>query len=210
MSDRPLKLVIVGDGPRDGFTLPPLIGTILGRPVEPLFRDWHYVGFGDGVRLQGLKSARRKLGFLLAAVVTDGHDGLVVVTDRDTDGRRDKLRELQGWRDRVRTDPDFFSVPIGLGEANRHVEAWLLDDWQAMQQVCGLPADAAIPGADCREPKAELDALIYGAGFTLESGLAAVAIAVAPDRCRRPQTTGLKQFADDLRSEFARLLAGNG
>ena len=214
MNGRSLKLLIVGDGPRDGFSLPPLVRTALGREIAHQFQDWHYVLFKDGgrvpergrVRLLGGKIVRRKLLFLLETVLADGFDGLVVVADRDTAGRRVRLREMTEWRTVAQDVPEYHAVPIALGEANRHVEAWLLDDAQAVQQTCGLPADAAIPGADCRDPKAEVDSLIHAAGFTLEGGLAAVAVAVSPDRCRRPQTTGFKQFVDDLRREFAHLL----
>ena len=207
------NLLIVGDGPRDGFSLPPLIANGLGRAITHRFQDWHYVTIRDGARvrtgsrMQGGKTVRRKLLFLLQTVLADGFDGLVIVADRDTAARRDRLREMTDWRAAARAEPEYHAVPIALGEANRHVEAWLLDDAQTVQEVCRLAAGAKVPAADCRQPKATVDGLLFAAGFGLEDGLAALAAGVVPDRCRRAGDTGLKQFLSDLRNEFAGLAA---
>ena len=202
-------LLIVGDGPRDGFSLPPLVAAGLGRAIRHRFQDWHYVTIkggrrmATGSRMQGGKTVRRKLLFLIETVLADGFDGLVVVTDRDTTDPRKQLREMIEWRAAARVEPEYHAVPVALGEANRHVEAWLLDDAQAVQTVCGLGAEFKIPAADCREPKEGLDPLLFAAGFGVENGLAALAAGVVPDRCRRAGTTGFKQFLDDLRAELS-------
>ena len=94
-----------------------------------------------------------------------------------------------------------------MGEANRHVEAWLLDDVQAVQAACRLGAEAKVPASDCREPKEEVDRLLFAAGWDLEGGLHALAAGVVPNRCRRAGATGFEQFLTDLKSEFAAFTA---
>ena len=112
------NLLIVGDGPRDGFSLPPLVAVVLKRDISHRFQDWHYVTIergrrvSTGSRMQGGKTVRRKLLFLIETVLADGFDGLVVVTDRDTAAPRKQLREMEAWRAAARAEPEYHATEL--------------------------------------------------------------------------------------------------
>ncbi|HEV7224363.1 MAG TPA: hypothetical protein VGN42_16760 [Pirellulales bacterium] len=125
-----IHLFFVGDGPRDGATLPPLVERILGAEVSVTFREWR------PLHLRGKGGYGGKLQFIIRAARDAGASGLVAVVDRDKDPRRRRLRDLAAGRagDRASAPP----FPTALGEAVPHVEAWLLDDLAAVRQSLRL------------------------------------------------------------------------
>ena len=93
MNERSLKLLIVGDGPRDGFSLPPLVRTALGHEITHRFQDWHYVLFEDGGRVPergpGPAAGRESRAAKAAVPVGNGLGRRVRRTSR---GRRPRHR----------------------------------------------------------------------------------------------------------------------
>ena len=69
-----IKLLVVGDGERDGASIPSLVQTILERPVQSEFERWPRLqkkGLGAKLRFATIQARNRK------------NDGLVAVVDAD-------------------------------------------------------------------------------------------------------------------------------
>ena len=193
-----LRLLIVGEGPRDEACVPRLVERILQSPVESQFENW--------ARLHRRGSQRglgRKLAYSMRQVKDRGLQGLVATVDSDQRGPSGKLKELK----ETRADEKALgkAVPAALGEAIPHLEAWLLDDERAVREALGLASDTEIPApTKVREPKAELDLLIAGCNPACEpvEGLARICAAIALARCIHADATGFADFCADVRAEL--------
>ena len=147
-----IRVLVVGDGPRDEAMVPAIVATVLGRPVEAQFEPWARLHDRSG------KGYGRKLRYAIA-VARDRRRALVATLDVDASPRRERMAELQQARDDARSRPD--PVPTALGAANPHGEAWLLDDAVAVRSVLGLAADVPVPSVlRVRSPKGALEALM--------------------------------------------------
>jgi hypothetical protein len=204
-----IRLLFVGDGPRDEASLPPLVGTILNTKIdnESGFRAW------KSIRVGGYP---KKLLFAIRIVRDRRLPGLVAVVDSDRQPARHRLRELIAARkkDRESTAP----VPTALGEARPNVDAWLLDDATAVRDALQLSGNVPIPPVDkTPDPKAALNELIShsldmelqlnrdtSASHTLPL-LSEIAAQIAPNRCKRAKATGFHAFEQDVLTEFATL-----
>ena len=195
-----MKVLIVADGPRDEASLPPLIDTILGRPIEVAFQSW------GRLHLMGSKRGYGpKLLFSVGQARSRGVAGLVAVVDRDKDSAGLRGHDLRTARDAERQAGRSF--PIALGVANPHVDVWLLDDPVAVRQGLDLPSDAEVINIRrTKAPKDELDKLIKPNEFPeIADALNAIAAQVDPKRCAHANKTGFASFADDCRRELADL-----
>lgn len=189
-----MKLAYVGDGPRDEQMVPVLVERWIG-PHERAFEAWHSIPLHQG------RGYGRKAKYVAIRASRDGADALVATVDQD--GGAPRLPGLLTARDELRANGEL--LPIAVGEAIPHGEAWLVDDLEPLRSVLGLsPGAKAPPGKD---PKAELDALIDEAGRPERRveilGLVAAQVDVA--RCRRARKTGLEAFHQDVLDQLGAL-----
>lgn len=195
-----IRLLFVGDGERDAATNPHLVEKIVGDEVEPTARPW--------ARLHGAaRRYSRKLLFAIREARAVGLDGVVATVDQDKSRGRERLRELEGARDKDReTGPP---LPTAVGCAKPHAEAWLLDDPVAVRRVLGLPGDAEIPNVrHTVNPKGEL-ARLHSSSPRADEPAKAILVQIAQDldvgRCGHARETGLSAFVDDVRREIGPL-----
>ncbi len=200
-----LKLLFAGDGLRDEAAVPRLVARILASDFEILFESWK-----SGIRLQsggkGLGGYGRKLLYLIRVARDRGVAGVVATADCDRDTPREKLRDLIAARSR---DRDLgHATPVALGEANPHLEAWLLDDPVAVRTVLGLAAATEIKSpSKVDSPKAELHSLHHTSECTLTEMemLAAIAHGLELPRCNHSGSTGFADFNRDVKAELGPL-----
>jgi hypothetical protein len=197
-----IHLFFVGDGPRDGAMLPPLVERILGAEVGGMFREW------GPLHLRGRGGYGGKLQFLIRAARDAGVSGVVAVVDRDKNPQRRRLRDLAAGRAADRTaEPPF---PTALGEAVPHVDAWLLDDHVAVRRGLKLAAEIEIHAVrQTTDPKGSIQSLVQQSetqAGDLLAILAGIAREVVPARCQHAKETGFKKFADDVRRELGPLV----
>jgi len=192
-----IRILCVGDGERDGVTVPRLVVKILQAPIASEFRPWARLS-------EGGTGLRRKLRSAVREDRLSKLDGLVATVDADKDRRRAKLKALNEERGSIRKQEP--RLPIALGEADPHLEAWLLDDPQGVREALNLPVSAEIPTVRALvSPKKALDGLPAGSPRRDERALAVladVAARVDPRRCAHDNETGFHSFAEDVRHEF--------
>ncbi len=198
-----IQLHFVGDGPRDGATLPRLVERILGAQVDGPFKEWRHV------RLHGKSGYAGKMKFVIRAARDDGASGLVAAVDSDKDPQRRRLRDLIAGRDADRVSAPPFSA--ALGEAVPHADAWLLDDPAAIRLALQLSADVEIQTVrQTKNAKATLQSLIEQSEIETEGLLvilAAIARAIDPSRCQHAKETGFNKFAEEIRRELGLLVS---
>jgi hypothetical protein len=199
-----LKLLFAGDGPRDEATVPRLVSRLLGAEIEAVFEAWR------GIRLQGgakgLKGYGRKLLFLIRLARDRDLAGVVATVDCDRGAPREKLRDLMAARSRDREAGH--AIPVALGEAIPHLEAWLLDDPVAVRTALELPTAAEIKSpSKVDSPKAELHGLHRDStcDLTEMEMLAAVARMLDVARCNHCDSTGLAEFCREVHAELGPL-----
>ena len=193
-----IKVHFVGEGSRDEQSIPALVESLTPTRFQATFSKW--------TRYR-VHSHRKKLLFALHLAREANANGLIASTDQDTAGPA-KLRELQEARaaDREVNPP----LPAALAVPNPHLEAWLLDDKVAVQEVYGIPTER-VPNVDeVDNPKAELSALfrsseLANAGHTEIETLKSISSRLEPTRCQHTQSTGLRAFLRDLKGEFRSL-----
>lgn len=201
----PIRLSLLADGPRDHATLPLLLATILGRQIAVAgAHEW------KGLRLAGGGNAR-KVAFAMRQAIDEGAAGLVVTADQDANPPRKKLRELRDARDAERGKPGPAAIlPVAIGEARPHAEAWLLDDAVAIREGLRLASDHAVPSVrTVSYPKDTIDEL-DGLGEHPDDErpidrLMRIATACDPTRCKNAKETGLHDFVDDVKQELGKL-----
>ena len=201
-----MHLLFIGDAKRDAVTVPRLVERILGVSVNEETRDWP--------RLHEAKDGiHRKLKYMIRLAQDRRVQGLVATLDHDKEKkRRARLHAMQEVRENERTQGN--QLPMALGKAIPHGEAWLLDDRVAVREALGLPADAQIPTVrKAKDPKKALEQLL--ADSKRADGLPRavwpdIARNVDPKRCAHSKLTGFKAFADDVRSELGPLATRSG
>ena len=199
-------LLFVGDGDRDAAMLPPLVANALGAPVSDdhgNFKAWH------NLRFHKSKGYARKLRYAMRLAVDAGSQGVIAVVDRDTEKKGRRLRQL---RDARAADRDCgLALPMALGEASPHGEAWLLDDQKAVRSGLGLEANAPIPSVTkTKDPKDALQNLIEGSPRSGERTIELIkkiAENIDPNRCTHAKVTGFEAFAQDVKAELGPLVA---
>lgn len=213
-----IDLFFVGDGPRDGASLPPLVSRIVGREVAGPFKPWKEFRLNPtranfGRPNSGDSGYDRKLLFAIAQARLENRQGLIAVVDRDKFPPGSRLAELERARKQHRERPAS-CLPIALGEAVPHVDVWLLDDPQAVRTALFLKDNHQIPSIKrVKDPKEQLDQLIDSSRFVgverIEP-LAELARNLDPTRCLCRQETGFTAFIDEVNAEFRDLLKATG
>ena len=193
-----IRVHFVGDGPRDGATVPYLVENILRVEIEPKAQNWR------DIHLQLGKGYARKLRFSVLRAIDDRAAGLVAVVDRDKSKARSRLRELQEERDDHRKSRPSF--PTALGEAAPHGEAWLLADHNAIREALRLANEVEIPSVHrTRDPKSVVESLIQQSGYRGEkitTALTDIARLVNHQRCVHGDETGFAYLVEDVCREF--------
>lgn len=200
-----IRLLVVGDGERDGATIPRFVENVLKTSVDHAFHRWarlHTRGSGKGYA--------RKVKYAVRQARTERRDGLVAVVDRDRSTRGERFGEMRRAREEDRTSlPPY---PTALGEAIPHGEAWLLDDRDAVRAVLQLENDVVIPTTKkTKNPKRKLEALVEQSSRDDDPSAIFAEIAQALDlsRCVHAKETGFQAFVDDLRDEIGPLTDEN-
>lgn len=215
-----IRLYISGDGELDAAMLPQLICAILRTSgvddpqFEPILPEipWTKTRLGL-VRLQQGSGLARRLEFAAINARSSIADGLAVTLDGDKAQRRTRLQDVMKGRDAIRNRAGQSHIPIALGEARPHGEAWLLADQQAVKDALEFPPDEQLAVANeiVKDPKAVLQGLLRGRfSGRFDTMLAAyeeVARNVALDRCQRAKETGLEEFAEEVRRELGPLFS---
>lgn len=202
-----MRILFVGDGPRDKAVVPRLTERVLSVVIADQFRDWKSLRLhksGTGGRYV------RKLRYAVR-VARDGNvSGIVAVVDADRAKRRERLKQLQDGRKLDRAS--LLQFPTAVGEAVPHVDAWLLDDPQAIRRALGLPANVSIPTVrTSKSPKRDLNELIDQSsqlGNSVSDVLAAIARLFDPTRCHHQSETGFKSFVADVSGEIGPVVKG--
>ena len=196
-----IHVLIVGDGPRDEAVLPAIVATLLNTATQYEFRAWREL---RETKKWGSCGYRRKFGLALLIARQWKKSGLIAVVDRDTAPKNTRLNELHEVRGSDRERHPHLST--ALGEADPHVEAWLLDDAKAVRSALGLPTTTKIPPSSKFEnPKRELDRLIDESnrkGDERMGVLADIGKSIMRERCLSRDRTGFQDFIDDICAEF--------
>jgi hypothetical protein len=191
-----IPLLFIGDGPRDGAMMPAIVKTILGNEIRPQTRSW--------ARLNRAGSGYdRKLLFAVAEARSQDLTGVVATVDADRSGP-ERITQMRAARERDRSRN--LPVPIALGCAQPHGEAWLLDDPDAIREALGLPESHLLANVrKTNDPKAELEVAMRVCTLGEVRPLilmGAIAQRFLPGRCRHKEETGFRAFEDEVRREF--------
>jgi len=207
-----IALLFVGDGERDAATVPALVETLLQTPFRAETRMWARLHGAPTTAKQrqrkpAQKGYERKLRFAVRQANDAGAAGVVATVDSDTDKPGTKLRRLRKGREAARKDP--CAIPIALGEARPHGEAWLLDDAQAVRSALGLGGDDVVPSTrEVTSPKTKLHALLAASPRAGERPLDVwkdIARNVRLGRCGNPKRTGFSKFVKDVADQLGHL-----
>lgn len=199
------SILVLGEGPRDRAIVPPLVESLLGRKIESRFEAWgkSHLRWGTGQR--GLNAHGRKLLWAIKVTRADGGVG-VIATEDDDKGREDRLGDLRRARERDRESQD--AIPVAIGVPKPHIEAWLLDDEQAVRKGLALEKSHPIPSVSkVPYPKDALTDLFNQSpraadGRTEMEVLPEIAKRVSLERSLQKKQTGLEAFSEDLLREF--------
>ena len=165
--------------------------------------ELHFIAWKE-VRLHG-RGFGKKLAYAILRAKESGSKAVIATVDCDNAQPRSRLRQLSDARelDRAKNPP----FPTALGEANPHLEAWLLDDNVAVRRAIQLPTDIAIPNCkDVASPKDALNDIVRkqeASQLSYVEALGMIAACVDPKRCVHAKDTGFAAFVDDVRHELA-------
>jgi len=195
-----MQLLFVGDGFRDEVVLPKIVRKAAPQAQSDKpdkFRAWT-----TGLRLHRGSGYQRKLRLAIQIARDNELDGVVAVVDRDRANRGERLAKLTKGRELDRANLAVNPLPVAIGEANPHAEAWLLDDLNSVRQVLSLDSTVSVP--KCKDPKETLHQLIsqHAENETEIDILSRIAEALDPQRCRHAKETGLEGFLEDVRAEL--------
>jgi hypothetical protein len=193
-----IPLLFLCDGPRDFPVVPRLVEKAIEYPVRPKSTPWFH--------LRDARGYQGKLRFAMLAARKDSLAGVVATIDADKASRRDLLRGLRDARTALR---EVDLLPLAVGVADPHCEAWILDDGTAVRKVLGLAAETAVPSMrPGLNAKATLLGLIHSsrrAGEAVAGLFGEIAEALALTQCLHATDTGLAAFVADVRSELVDL-----
>ena len=204
-----IRLLFVGDGPRDEAILSPIVGGILQTQTTGTFRSWKSLRLhGTGRRKQKgpsskIKGYRRKLRYARGIAAGEGLVGVVAIVDADRAPPGSRLRKLRKARKDERAAG--YDLPIAVGEAKPHTEAWLLDDAQAVRSALTLGEAVAVPPVrNLGDAKGALEALLEASSRGDEPKIvwADIAAELVLDRCPHAKRTGFAAFAEDVKDEL--------
>ena len=192
-----MSYVFVGEGNNDELVVPIVLQKHGYDCVKSEFRTW------KSFHQRGQRGFRKKakLAFVLARL--NGMEG--VVTTLDADNQPNRVEELKAARDDDRADAANILMRIIVGQADPELEAWLLDDSEAVKSGLSLSPQTRVQSPkNVPDVKIALDELISEsdvAGSRADC-LAAVANMVRLESSRDPNATGLNAFLEDAKREL--------
>lgn len=193
------KILFVGEGANDRDVVPIIVRRITGREFVPEFQSWREI---RGHRNKGFV---RKLGLAVFRARAKGSLGLITTLDSDKH-QTNRLDALKTGREMCRRDYSTDPFPVAIGEAVPELEAWLIDDSNAVKQALELDPEARIPSPiSCKDVKKALEELISNSPLGLGHAdcLKSIAETLEFGRCRNPKKTGLEFFVQDVKTEFS-------
>ena len=199
-----ISIRLVAEGFRDEAIMRALIPQIIGHKVFILFKslkEYHL----DGMSL------KKKYRFIATSMKVNREFFGIGLFDRDKNKRREGIREVKEALENVEGFNSLFH--FAFGEADPHLEAWLLDDPVAIREALGLPPAVQIPSVDSvNDPKEEIEKLRkQGPEDVLEAEICKILEAIAgkltPKRCTRAKQTGFAQFQKEVHQTFNRVKA---
>ncbi|MBI3819173.1 MAG: hypothetical protein HY286_10815 [Planctomycetes bacterium] len=207
-----VEIHLLVDGERDAKALPHIIHNILESKPECRSitsfspRHWKDLRFHNRDKKARLQGYAKKLQY----IIDENHNGIgraiVAVVDRDRDADGARVRELRSTRTDARLQA--IRVPLAIGEAIPHGEAWLLPDRHVVAGV--FEVDPAEVNIKAKSPKDELQRLgekkITKEKFSdrLETLAKKVRVHVIADR----SDNGFAEFAEDIKKELGSLFSG--
>ena len=194
-------VVIVGEGPNDDAVLRVFIQANTRRDSKFTFSKW------KDIRLNRGHGFKRKLVFAIKTAIADDARAIVAVVDADKNAANRK-QQLSEGRETHRRDVAIANFPIAIGVAIPEIEAWLLDDIEALKLALGLAHNQKVSSPTAVPDAKKLMSELIGKGSvegTFSELYASVASNVSLARCRDPKASGLKDFVDDVRAELAHL-----
>ena len=203
------RIRVIGDGPHEQRVLPILLRRILAREVECETRDaWQHIHQKSiTIGTHRLAGYAYRLYAAIRLAESKGLHGVAAVVDADKDGPHARFKQLTLARDAIRHESVL--MPVAVGEAIPHGEAWLLDDPAAVREALGLPSGHDIPNvAKCPSPKDALQKLHSGGprcGDLPRDIRTSIAERLEEQRCNHAEQTGFGPFVREVRSELAPL-----
>ena len=177
--------------------MPPMVSGVLKTDTSGAFRAWRDLrGHGKGYG--------RKLKYARRVASNESLQGLVAIVDTDRTKPRFRLREMGKARDDERAAGH--ELPIAVGEAKPHAEAWLLDDAQAVRSALSLGEEADVPSVrNLRDAKGALESLLRESPRREDAPRtvwADIAGKLDLKRCAQAKQTGFAAFAKDIKEEL--------
>lgn len=199
-----IALHFVGDGERDGQTVPHLVRRILASHHQ---RDVHFAPSLAAWARLSRKGYARKLRFAQLQAEDRRCAGLVATVDRDKTPAKSRLKILKDARNESRAAGQ--TIPIALGEANPHGEAWLTADPTAVRDALGLSSEMVLSTG--LSPKDELTRLWRERAsavrhFSATDALAEISKRVDVKVVATVSDSGFDEFADEVCEEIGPLV----
>lgn len=193
-----MSYVFVGEGNNDELVVPIVLQKHGLNCEKSDFVTW------KSLHQRNRRGFRKKAKFAFILARLQGVEGVVITLDADNQPAR--LNELKAARDEDRADVANQRIRIVVGQANPELEAWLLDDSEAVKSGLSLSAQTQVQSPkDVPDVKAALDQLFRESNLAecREDCLAAVAGQVRLANSRDPKTTGLSAFLEDAKAELS-------
>ncbi len=209
-----LRILFAGDGTLERVALPVFVRRILEKAarhsisVFPEFHAWsslHLHFPGEVGRNAGLP---KKVEFLARNAADFGAVAVVVVVDGD-DWPAERRSALRRGRDLAHERGAH--VPIALGVAVPHGEAWLVGDRSAVLDALGDSAEEPAPWPD-GDPKQQIEALLARGAADGPSRLemhGRVAETADLRRIETASSNGFAEFRSDVRQNLGVLVGAD-
>jgi len=218
-----LRVLIIGEGRHELGTsdgdpgpegqlgaLPRLVHRLLGNP-ESIEYDCRSLRSVMHVRGKARNGFARKVKGAMRTAMLEGHDGVVVVIDRDREPDRERIGALRDGRDSMQAD---VPVPCAVGTAVETFDAWMIADLTAVRAAKGdqariptNPESLAGKEGTGTHPK-DLAALIFGAG--LARAYSTVAENADFEVLKQTCPQGFTPFAAEVEEHLLPMVRGGG
>ena len=190
-----MSYLFLGEGPNDKLIVPIILEVHNIEIVQSDFKTW------KSIHGRGLRGFKKKAMFAIKLARLDGKKGLVATLDADNQPNR--IKDLDAARKEDRENLSTHPILVVIGQANPEIEAWLLDDAEAVKKGLGISSEAKIPSPyRVSDVKVALDALFEESSIEGRANcLASVARQVQCERSRSPDKSGLRSFIEGAKTE---------
>ena len=133
--------------------------------------------------------------------------GFIAVIDKDKDSKGIRFKDLEEGKKKVLAE---VMLPISIGEAIPHGEAWLLDEEKAVREALYLDGNTEVPGTKVsKNPKETLTELYQESRRASEDRTVVwedIAKGVDLTKYSRPRETGFARFEKEVKDEIKRAI----